>query len=86
MLEGMYQDTEPRQLARYIELLRAQPPAERLRQAGELADAVNHLAVLGIRQRHPQADELEVRVRFARIVYGREVARRLFGDHPALVP
>ena len=82
----MYQDTESRQLARYIELLRAQPPAERLRQAGELTDAVRHLAVLGIRQRHPQADELEVRVRFAQLLYGPKVARRLFGEHPALVP
>jgi hypothetical protein len=81
----MYQDTEPRQLARYIQLLRAQPPAERLRQAGELTDAVLHLAVLGIRQRHPRADELEVRVRLAELLHGREVARRLFGAHPALV-
>jgi hypothetical protein len=82
----MYQDTEPRQLAHYIELLRAQPPVERLRQAGELTDAVSHLAILGIRQRHPQADALEVRVRLARILYGLEVARRLFGNHPVLMP
>ncbi|MFL5357642.1 hypothetical protein [Archangium sp.] len=86
MFGGMYQDTDPRQLARYVELLRAQPPAERLRQAGELTDAVRHLALLGIRQRHPEADELEVRVRLAELLYGRLVACRLFGNHPALVP
>ncbi|WP_268811451.1 hypothetical protein [Archangium violaceum] len=43
------------------------------------------MAEVGIRQRFPQADETEVRVRLAERLYGREVARRLFGEHPALL-
>lgn len=41
------------------------------------------LAVAGIRQRHPQASEWEVRMRLAVRLYGQRVAARLFGDIPA---
>jgi hypothetical protein len=80
----MEQDTHPRQQARYIELLRAQSPEDRLLKVGALTEAVRHLAVVGIRQQFPHADELEVRVRLADRIYGKDVALRLFGLHPAL--
>jgi hypothetical protein len=82
----MDQDTDPRQRERYFELLRAMSPAERLRKAADLTRAVRWMAEAGIRQRFPTADETEVRVRLAERLYGREVARRLFGEHPALQP
>ena len=84
MFQLMEQDTHPRQQARYIELLRAQAPADRLRKAAALTRAVRQLAVAGIREYFPQADDLEVRVRLAERLYGRPVALRLFGLHPAL--
>jgi hypothetical protein len=84
MFQGMEQDTHPRQQARYIQLLRAQAPEDRLRKAAALTRAVRQLAVAGIREHYPQADELEVRVRLADRIYGRAVALRLFGPHPAL--
>jgi hypothetical protein len=77
------QDTRPQAAARYHELLRAQSPAARLEQAAALTRAVRQLAEAGIRQRHPQASDAEVRVRLATRLYGRDVARRLFGDVPA---
>jgi hypothetical protein len=80
----MDQDTEPRRRDRYIELLRAQSPVDRLRKAGALTRAVRQMAEAGIRQRHPGADDTEVRVRLAERLYGRDVALRLFGSHPAL--
>ena len=58
---------------------------KRLYQAGTLTQAVRQLAVMGIRQRYPEGDEQEVKVRLAERLYGREVARRLFGNHPALL-
>ncbi len=82
----MDQDTDPRQRERYFELLRRMSPAERLRKAADLTQAVRWMAEVGIRQRFPQADETEVRVRLAERLYGREVALRLFGMHPALLP
>ena len=84
MFQVMEQDTHPRQQARYIELLRAQSPVDRLRRAAALTRAVRQMAVVGIRLHYPQADEQEVRVRLADRIYGREVALRLFGPHPAL--
>jgi hypothetical protein len=84
MFQVMEQDTHPRQQARYIELLRAQSPEDRLIKAGALTDAVRYLAVVGIREQFPHADETEVRVRLAERIYGRAVALRLFGPHPAL--
>ncbi len=63
MFEVMEQDTHPRMQARYIQLLRAQSPEDRLRKAGELTQAVRYLAER---------------------LYGRAVALRLFGQHPAL--
>ncbi|KFA87761.1 hypothetical protein Q664_45615 [Archangium violaceum Cb vi76] len=81
----MDQDTDPGQRERYFELLRALSPAERLRKAADLTQTVRWMAEVGIRQRFPQADETEVRVRLAERLYGREVARRLFGEHPALL-
>jgi hypothetical protein len=80
----MDQDTEPRRRDRYIELLRAQSPVDRLRKAGALTRAVRQMAEAGIRLRHPDADDTEVRVRLAVRLYGRDVAVRLFGSHPAL--
>lgn len=82
----MDQDTDARQRERYFELLRRLTPAERLRKAADLTQTVRWMAEAGIRQRFPQADETEVRVRLAERLYGREVARRLFGMHPALLP
>jgi hypothetical protein len=86
MLPDVDQDTDPRQRERYFELLRAQSPAERLRKAAELTQAARWMAEAGIRLQFPNADEAEVRVRLTERLYGREVARRLFGAHAALVP
>ena len=67
---------------RYHELLRAQDPAARLAQAAALTQSVRAMAVAGIRQRHPEASEAEVRVRLAARLYGRRAAERLFGAIP----
>lgn len=48
----------------------------------KLSRAVRELALAGIRQRHPEAGEQEVRVRLAARLYGRAAAVRLFGAVP----
>jgi hypothetical protein len=75
-------DTSPEADARYHELLRALAPERRLETAMKLSRAVRELAIAGIRQRHPEADENETRVRLAVRLYGRAVAIRLFGAVP----
>jgi hypothetical protein len=75
-------DTSPQADARYHELLRRMPAEQRLEAAMRLSQAVRELALAGIRGRHPAADAHELRVRLTVRLYGRDCARRLFGDVP----
>jgi len=76
-------DTSRSADARYHELLQALPPERRLETAMKLSLAVRELAIAGIRQRHPDAGEHEVRVRLVVRLYGRAAAERLFGAVPS---
>jgi len=77
------QDTAPAAKARYYELLRSLPADRRMQAMLRLSRAVRELALAGIRERHPTATDAELRVRLTVRVYGRDVARRLFGSVPA---
>lgn len=79
MLNG---DTSPQADARYHELLRRMAPERRLDAAMRLSQAVRELAEAGIRERHPEADEREIRIRLTVRLYGRAQAQRLFGAVP----
>jgi hypothetical protein len=52
-----------------LRLYRQAGPAGRVRVAVELSDAVRETAMTGIRRRHPEYSESEVRDAFMRIVY-----------------
>ncbi len=75
-------DTSAAADARYHELLRRMPPEKRLEAAMRLSLAVRELALAGIRSRHPDASEHELRVRLAARLYGVACARRLFREVP----
>jgi hypothetical protein len=77
------QDTSAPAKARYYELLRAMPAERRLQAALGLTRAVRELALAGIREQFPAASQQELRVRLTVRLYGRAVARRLFGQVPA---
>jgi hypothetical protein len=47
-----------------------------------LSQAVRELAIAGIRSAHPGASEREVDIRLAARLYGRDVARRIYGVTP----
>jgi hypothetical protein len=79
---GEVNDTSPAANARYHELLRAMAPERRLEAAMGLSRAVRELAVAGLRSRHPDASEDELRVRLTVRLYGREAALRLFRAVP----
>jgi len=79
----MQEDTSPKALARYTELLRQASLEQRARATASLCSAVRVLAEAGIRQRHPGITDAELRVRYACLVYGRDAAKRLFGEVPA---
>jgi hypothetical protein len=76
-------DTSPAANARYHELLRAMAPEKRLEAAMKLSQAIRAMAMAGLRESFPQADEHERKVRLTVRLDGREAAARLFGSVPA---
>jgi len=76
-------DTSRAADVRYHALLRAMLPERRLEAAMRLSRGVRALAIAGIRQTFPMADEQELKVRLTVRLYGRDAAIRLFGAAPA---
>ncbi|HEX7154357.1 MAG TPA: hypothetical protein VF618_22925 [Thermoanaerobaculia bacterium] len=63
-------DTTPRAAAIQLQLYREAGPSRRAQIAVELSDAVRETALAGIRRRHPEYSDGEVRAAFLRLVYG----------------
>ena len=72
-------DTTPDAEAVLIHLLRKAPSWRKFQMVGELNATVKFLAIEGIRQRHPNASEKEVRRRLADILLGEELATQVYG-------
>ncbi|NOX63234.1 MAG: hypothetical protein GXP42_15010 [Chloroflexi bacterium] len=72
-------DTNPEVEKRLMRMLREASPLQKLRMVGELNASVRALALAGLRQRHPHADEAELRRRLASILLGEELAERAYG-------
>lgn len=64
-------DTAPHVAALHAELYREIGPAKRAEIMAELSDALRELAAAGVRQRHPEYDEEQVRTEVLAIFYGR---------------
>jgi hypothetical protein len=63
-------DTTSRAAALQLRLYREAGPSGRAQIAADLSDAVRDTALAGIRRRHPDYSEDEVKADFLRIVYG----------------
>jgi len=64
--------------AERLKRLRQAGPLRRLQMALDASRAIRELAWNGLRQRHPQADEAELRRRFAELTLGESAALRMF--------
>lgn len=78
----MERDTAPEALARYRARIGAMSMAEKAELTAGLTQAARDLAEAGLRARHPGASEEELRCRFVALLYGREIAERLFDEVP----
>lgn len=65
-------DTTPRAEALQLQLYREAGPSRRAQIAADLSDAVRETTLAGIRRRHPDYSDDQVRAEFLRIVYGIE--------------
>jgi hypothetical protein len=82
ILGTMLRDTAPEMEVRYQRSLGQLSPAERLEVAVQLSSGVRALAEAGLRHRHPDASEEELRCRLVVLLYGRDLAVRLFQSVP----
>jgi hypothetical protein len=75
-----YSDTHPKMEALQIQLLRATPPWRKMELLAELNRAARELALAGLRNRYPQANEGELQRRLADLLLGEELARKVYGE------
>ena len=62
-----------------IGLLRQAPPWRKLDMVGQVNEAVRTLALIGLRQRYPQASPQELRRRLAELILGPTLAAEVYG-------
>ncbi len=65
-------DTSARVAAVHVQLYRAAGEAKRAEIMADLSDALRDLAAAGVRQRHPDYDEDQVRKEVLAVFYGRD--------------
>jgi hypothetical protein len=76
-------DTHPDAERVQIELMRNAPTWRKLDLLGQLNETAKLFAISGLRRRHPEATEQEIRRRLADLLLGEELAEQVYGP---LVP
>ncbi len=76
---GLRDDTDPVVAAMILEKLRGMTPGERANMVRAMNRSCEALALAGIRQRHPDADAEEIRMRLGVLRIGPELMREVFG-------
>ena len=84
MLRPLADDTSPEAEALLFEHYRGLEVHEKLHIVFELGRFTDELALEGLRERYPAADENELRLRLAALKYGRETVLAAFGWDPEL--
>ncbi len=75
----IFPDTPPETERVLFAMLREMPPWRKLEMVAELNQMVRDLAILGLRERHPNSTPEEIQRRLADIVLGPELAERAYG-------
>lgn len=70
-------DTAPEIDQRRLAAARNTPAWRKFQMAVEMSQAARALTLAGLRHRHPDADEQEIRFLFATLLFGSEIARAL---------
>jgi len=76
----VHSDTDPKMEDLQVRLLREAPAWRKLEMLAQLNSSARLLALSGLRQRHPQAGEGELRRRLAGLLLGEELARKVYGE------
>ena len=76
-------DTRPEAEKIQIEILRSMPAYRKFALVDSMWQTTRELAQAGLRKRHPQATEEEIRYRWAALVLDRETMINAFGWNPS---
>lgn len=76
-------DTDPRVRKVLVSLLREAPPWRKIQLLSSACRTGRQLALAGLRQRHENANESELRRRLADHLLGPELAARVYGPPPS---
>ncbi len=79
-MSAYYSDTHPNMEALQIRLLRETPSWKKMKMMVDLNESAQKLALAGLRTRHPEANEKELRRRLADLLLGEDVAFKVYGD------
>jgi hypothetical protein len=75
----VFADTSPETEQVLFAMLRDMPAWRKLDLVAQLNQTVRELALSGLRERYPQADEAEVWRRLADLVLGSKLAEKVYG-------
>lgn len=73
-------DTDARAEKVQFEIYRRMTPLQKVEIVQQMNQTVRHLAMIGLRDRHPDATEEELLYRYVAMVHGEDLARRAYGD------
>jgi len=73
-------DTHPKMEALQIQLWRQASPTRKMNMLAQLNASARLLALTGLRAQYPQASEAELRFKLAVLLFGDELARKVYGE------
>jgi hypothetical protein len=76
----VFSDTSPEAERMLFARLRDMPAWRKLDLVAQLNQTVRELALSGLRERYPQADEAEIWRRLADLVLGSDLAEKVYGS------
>lgn len=73
-------DTDPKMEAMQIQFWRRASPTQKMKMLAQLNATARIVALSGLRTRYPQAGEAELRRRLAGLMWGEDLARKIYGE------
>jgi exoribonuclease R len=73
-------DTSPEAWKVFLEIQRRMTPGEKFQRALEWSEVIRRFVEADLRGRHPEADDHEILLRYARRTLGQELFRSAYGD------
>ncbi len=81
-MSSLFSDTSPAAEQVLVDLLHQAPVWRKMEMLAQLNAAAQEVALAGLRRRHPQASEAELRRHLAGLLLGEALAAKVYGEWP----